>query len=259
MNRLARFKFQFPGRLKAGWKTRHLLVLIAAGLGTYAFIESRAEWSEMHRWNRAVGDMSLVMVALSLAIGPLARLWKPFRTAIPWRREIGIYGVLLGFVHTYIILNGWVEWDLIRIFGYEKNPLTGSYVMLQHGFALANVIGIIALLYGAVLALASNDWSQRVLSGPVWKFLQQGAYVLWMLIIIHTAYFLYLHFQDFHRRIPEPNWAQMPFAWLVLLITLLQLVAFVKTWRSKRGSRGTRSSWGGDTNLAAPQVSQEAK
>jgi len=259
MTRLARLKNHFPGRLNAGWKTRHLLVLLAAGLGAFAFMESRAEWSEMHRWNRAVGDMSLVMVAISLAIGPLARLWKPFRTAIPWRREIGIYGVLLGIVHTIIILNGWVEWDLIRLFGYEKHPRTGIYVMLQHGFALANVIGIIALIYGIVLALASNDWSQRVLGGPVWKFLQQGAYVLWMMIITHTAYFIYLHFQDFHRQVPDPNWAQIPFAALIGLITLLQLVAFVKTWKSRRGSRRTPSSWVSDTSLLTQQVSPETK
>ena len=103
-------------RVAFRWKTRHLLVLLVAGLGTYAFMESRAQWSEMHRWNRAVGDMSLVLVALSMSIGPLARLWAVFRTAIPWRRELGIYGVLLGIIHTIIILVGWVNWDLMRLF-----------------------------------------------------------------------------------------------------------------------------------------------
>ncbi len=241
-------------RLIFRWKTRHLFVLLIAGLGTYAFLESRAQWSEMHRWNRAVGDMSLVLVALSMSIGPLARLWAVFRTAIPWRRELGIYGVLLGIVHTAIILVGWVNWDLMRLFGFELLPQTGSYVMLQHGFGLANVIGILALVYGIVLALVSNDWSQRLLSGSVWKFLQQGAYVLWMLIVIHTAYFLYIHFLDFHRNLPEPNWAQIPFIGLVTLVTLLQSAAFLKTWRSKRGPRRKPTSWGPKTEVAAPPV-----
>ena len=217
-----------------GWKTRHLVVLLAAGIGIYLFLLSRAQWSDMHRWNRAIGDVSVVFIALSMAIGPLARLWPATRLAIPWRRELGIHGVLLAAIHTVIILAGWVRWDLMRLFGYEFNPLTGSYVMLQHGFALANVIGILALVYGVVLALSSSNWSQRLLSGPVWKFLQQSAYVLWMLIVIHTAYFLYLHFQDFHRAVPEPNWAQAPFAGLVVLVLLLQSAAFVKTWKSRR-------------------------
>ncbi len=250
MKKAAGVRAGFYKWLTAGWKTRYLVVLLFAGLGTYGFLESRIEWAELHRWNRAVGDMSVVMIALSMAIGPLARLWAAFRGAIPWRRELGIFGVLLAVIHTFIILSGWVEWNLIRLFGYELHPVTGAYVMVQHGFALANVIGIVALVYGAVLALVSNDWSQRLLGGSAWKFLQQGAYVLWMVIVVHTAYFLYLHFQDFHRAVPAPNWVQLPFAGLVLLVTLLQLAAFLKTWRSKRGPPRNRDSSTDETEVA---------
>ena len=225
---------RFSNKLALGWKTRHLIVLIAAGLGTYLFLELRAQWSPMHRWNRAIGDVSMLLVALSMAIGPASRLLPIVRRAIPFRRELGIYGVLLAFVHTFIILAGWVEWDLVRIFGYQLHP-QGMYVMLQHGFGLANVIGIVALIYGTILALSSSNWCQRKLGGAVWKFLQQSAYVLWMLIVVHTAYFLYLHFQDFHRRVPEPNELQIPFAILVTFIIVLQLAAFLKTWRSRQG------------------------
>lgn len=221
---------------------RHFLVICLAVIGTYGFLESRAEWSEMHRWNRAVGDMSVVLIALSMAIGPMSRLVVSFRSTLLWRRELGIYGVVLAIIHTVIILAGWVEWDLIRIFGYQLHP-SGTYVMLQHGFGLANVVGIIALLYGTVLALSSSNWSQRLLSISVWKFLQQSAYVLWMLIVVHTAYFLYMHFQDFHRPVPEPNWAQMPFAVLVTIIVTLQLTAFLKTWKVKRGTLSNRQQF----------------
>jgi len=220
-------------RLKIGWKSRHLLVIIISVIGVYAFLESRAQWLEMHRWNRAIGDMSLMLIAFSMAIGPISRLMPKVRAAIPWRREFGIYGVILAIIHTFIILAGWVEWELIRLFGYQLHP-SGVYIMLQQGFGLANVIGIIALFYGLVLALSSSDWSQRVLSGPIWKYLQQSAYVLWMLIVVHTAYFLYLHFQDYHRAGPEPNWAQWPFAGLVTTIIVLQMAASWKTWRLRR-------------------------
>ncbi len=233
-----------------GAMARHAAVLAVAGLGTYAFLESRAEWSDMHRWNRALGDMSLVLIALSMAAGPLARLWAGMRWALPWRRELGIHGVVLAVIHTLIILSGWVEWNLIRLFGFELHPVTGVYVMLQQGFGLANVIGIVGLVYGAVLALASNDWSQRLLGGSAWKFLQQGAYVLWMLLVLHTAYFLYLHFLDFHRPLPAANWAQLPFAGLVTAVTLLQLAAFVKTWRGRR-QRGGQEGRGRRRGLTA--------
>ena len=224
-------------RLNFGWKTRHIIVLLFTIIGAYAFFESRPNWSEMHRWNRSVGDMSFILIALSMMIGPLSRLSKMARSAIPWRRELGIHGVLLAVAHTVIILAAWVQWDFLRLFGYVIHPQTERYVMLLHGFGLANTIGIIALVYGIVLALSSSNWIQRVLGGSVWKFLQQGAYVLWMLIIVHTAYFLYLNFQDFHTEVSAPNWAQIPFAAIILIVTLLQFAAFLKTWKTKQSTR----------------------
>ncbi|MEQ8357643.1 MAG: ferric reductase-like transmembrane domain-containing protein [Kiloniellaceae bacterium] len=181
--------------------------------------------------------MSLVMLSLAMAAGPAARLWSSARRWLPWRRELGVWGTLLAVIHTLIILDGWVQWELARLFGYEFHPLLDQYVMLQHGFGLANIVGIAALLYGIVLASSSNDRSQNLLGGAVWKFLQQSAYVFWALIVVHTAYFLYLHFQDFHRQTPDPNWLQMPFAVLVTLVAGLQAVAFWKTWRTKRRGR----------------------
>ena len=226
-------------RMGARWWVRHLVVFVAALIGVYLFQESRAEWSAMHRWNRAFGDMSLVLVCLAVAAGPLTRLWPRCVFLIPWRRECGIYGVLLSLVHTIIILDEWIAWDLLRLVGFEIHPATGQYVMVQQGFALANILGLVALAYAVVLAASSNDASVRLFGGAVWKFLQQGAYVLWMLILLHTAYFLYIHFLHFHRPLPEPNWAQWPFAWLVLTVAALQTAAFVKTWRIRRKRRGS--------------------
>lgn len=224
---------RFKNLIGFGWKTRHLLAIIMAVAGTYLFLELRAQWSEMHRWNRAIGDMSMIMVAFSMAIGPLSRLVPVFRRLIPFRRELGIYGIILGGIHTTIILVGWVRWDFWRLFGFELHP-AGVYVMVQQGFGIANVIGIIALAYGLVLAISSSNWSQKLLGASVWKFLQQGAYVLWVLIVIHTGYFLYFHFLDYHRRTPDPNILQVPFAILVSTILLLQIAAFFKTWRLRR-------------------------
>lgn len=218
------------------WRSRHLLVMALGALAVYLFWESRPDWVAMHRWNRAFGDASVLLIAFAMAIGPLARFWAVIRRALPWRRELGIWSVVLAGVHTFIIFDGWIEWDLIRILGYQLHPQLVRYVMVQHGFGLANMLGIVAVLYGAVLALTSNNFSQRLLGGAVWKFFQQGAYVLWMVIVLHTAYFLYLHFQDFHRATPEPNWAQWPFVALVLGVLALQGAASWKTWRGRRRS-----------------------
>jgi sulfoxide reductase heme-binding subunit YedZ len=238
---------------------RHVVVIVLSAVATYLLLESRAEWAAMHRWNRAVGDVGLLLITVAMAIGPLARLFAPVRAALPWRRELGIYGVVLAGVHTAIVLDGWVTWDFARLFGYEFHPALKQYVMVQHGFALANIIGFVALGYGAILAATSNDVSQRRLGGSVWKFIQQGAYVLWALIVLHTAYFLYLHFQDFHRRTPEPNWLQLPFAILIVTVAGLQLFASIRTWRGSRRSRRRRGLAADATVRSARSAFQPGK
>ena len=111
--------------------------------------------------------------------------------------------------------------------------------MFDQGFGLANLIGVLALLYGLVLAITSNDRSMRVLGSAVWKFVQQGTYVLWALIVVHTAYFLFMHFLDYHRQTPEPNWFQWPFVGLVLFVLTLQIAASSTTWRKARNRGDT--------------------
>ena len=219
------------------WLWRHLGVGAAALAVMYLFRESRAEWSPMHAWNRALGDASLVLLAGAMSIGPLARIWPAAARLLPWRREIGIWAVVYGVAHTLVILDGWVEWDLPRLFGFLRHPLTGGYVMVQHGFGLGNALGVLALVYGTVLALTSNNLSQRLLGGSTWKFLQLSTYTLWMLSVTHTAFFLFMNFLDFHRPIPAPNWLQAPFAVLVLAVLALQTWAFWVTWR-RRTKRG---------------------
>lgn len=216
------------------WWARHLVVILMAVAGTALFLYSRAEWSEMHRWNRAIGDVSLVMVALAMALGPLSRLWRGFTRFVPYRRELGIYAVILALIHATIILIGWVQLDLMRLIGFEFHPGLQQYVMFQQGFGLANLIGVLALLYGAILAITSNDLSMRWLGNSVWKFVQRGTYVLWWLSVVHTAYFLFIHFVDFHRPTPEPNWFQWPFVGLVGIVMVLQIAASWTTWRKGR-------------------------
>ncbi len=220
------------------WRMRHLLVLALAALLVWGFGTLRAEWSPMHRWNRAFGDASLLLVATSMALGPLSRLWRRAARWLAWRRELGIWGFGAGLVHGGFILFGWVALEWPRLFGFEFHPALQRYVMFDKGFGIANIIGILALLYALILSLTSNNFSQALMGQSVWKFLQRGAYVLWMLIVVHTAYFLYMHFLDFHRNVPEPNQLQLPFALLVAGVLALQALASWKTWRLSAGRNG---------------------
>lgn len=216
------------------WKFRHLGSLALAALLVWGFAMLRPEWSPMHRWNRAFGDASLILVASVMAMGPMSRLWRPFAGTLAWRRELGVWGFTSGLVHAGFILFGWVDLEWQRLFGLVLHPQLSQYVMLEKGFGLGNIIGFLALVYGLVLTVSSNDLSQRWLGMSIWKYLQQGAYILWSLLVAHTAYFLFVHFLDFHRPTPEPNILQWPFVWLVLSVMALQTAATWQTWRLRQ-------------------------
>lgn len=221
-------------RLSRNVLLRHGLMALLSAAFVLIFAAIHGEWSPMHRWNRALADASLVLVALSMGLGPLARLLRPAVLVLPYRRELGIYGCLLALAHAAIILVGWVEWDLMRLFGFEWHPELLSYVMFQHGFGLANAIGIAALLLAVLLATTSRDVAMRRLGVSGWKFLQMGVLPLWWLSVAHVAYFLFMHFLSFHRATPEPNPLQYWFVGLVVLVLGLRLAAYLKTIGGRR-------------------------
>lgn len=234
-------------RLKAivqDWRFRHLGSLVLATILVLAFAALRPDWSPMHKWNRAFADASIVLIAAVMLVGPLSRLWRKANALIPWRRELGVWGVLASFVHFGFILFGWVELEWQRLFGLVFHPDLQYYVMFDKGFGLANVIGIVAMLYALVLALSSNDFSQRWMSMPVWKFIQQSAYILWALIVAHTAYFLFIHFLDFHRQTPEPNILQAAFVGLVIVTYGVQYLASLRTWKTRKQRRSAERANG---------------
>ena len=212
---------------------RHVVVLIAAATLVYAFSLVHGQWSPMHRWNRAFGDAAVLLLALTMTLGAAPRLFRASAKWLPWRRELGIYSVVLAFVHTVIILDGWVEWDFLRLFGFEFHPVDLKYVMLQHGFGLANAIGILALSIGLILLLTSSDRAVRFLGATSWKTVQTTALVFWALVVAHTAYFLFAHFLSFHRATPNPNPLQLPFAFLVLSVLVLRAAAFLTAIRGR--------------------------
>ena len=228
---------------------RRLLVknLIAAVLGgalTYGFWWSRPQWDpEMRLW-RAVGDASLMLLFLALAVGPLTKLWSRLAKWQPFRRELGVWFGILALAHSLLIWNGWARWDVWRFLGYEFIPQVGRLARLEPGFGLANLIGLLAMVMALLLMATSTDWAVRRLGGSAWKFLQMGAYTVFYLSALHTAYFLFMHYTaSFHRSVPaDPNWFRYPFLGLTAMLLLLQWAAFTRIVAKRQASSRFRTS-----------------
>jgi len=223
-----------------GWLQRHrglvrqLVVGVAAAALVGLFWRSHLQWTPDMRLWKAVGDTALVLLFLSLAMGPAGRLSRVAAAALPWRRAVGVWAAVASLAHGGLVLWGWVQFDLGRLMGYEFIPQLGRTARLEPGFGLANLMGIVALAWLLVMAATSSDWAVRRLGPAAWKWLHSSAYVVFYLVALHSAYFLFIHYTaSFHKAVPEPNWFRVPVVVMASAVLGLQLLAFLVT-RSRR-------------------------
>jgi methionine sulfoxide reductase heme-binding subunit len=221
---------------------RHAAVAAAGAVLVALFWASRPQWDpEMRLW-KAFGDAGFVLLAATLALGPLGRLSRHARRLLVWRRQTGTWFALLICVHAFLILNGWAQWELDRFLGYEFIPQLGRTARLEPGFGLANILGVVALLWTLILLATSSDRAARLLGGHGWKFLHTSAYIVFWVATVHAAYFLFIHYTaSFHRAVPPPDWFRLPFVGLAATVLGLQGAAFVKTVIGARRARTTRA------------------
>ena len=107
-----------------------------------------------------------------MGLGPLRPALNPQCSVLPYRRESGVYGCLLALALVRSSLLARSN-QLMRLFASMASELL-SYVMFQHGFGLADAIGIATLLLAVLLATTSSDVAMRHLGVSGWKFLQIG-------------------------------------------------------------------------------------
>ena len=212
-----------------------MVVLAAAGGLLLVFWLSRPEWSaEMRLW-KAFGDAAIVLLFVSLALGPAARLKRGFGRAVAWRRQVGIWAALVATVHGLLVIDGWARWSVTRFLGYEYVAQLGRDARMEPGFGLANLLGLVALVWLLVLLSTSSDRALRLLGPAAWKWLHTGAYVAFYLVVLHSAYFLFLHYTlSFHRPPAPENWFRWPVVVMALATLVLQAAAFVRTVRRRR-------------------------
>lgn len=208
-----------------------LLALALVGV----FWASRPQWTADMRLWRAVGDASIVLLALSLAVGPAGRLFPTLARISRWRRQLGIWTALTGLVHSVLVLWGWVSFDLGRLMGYEFVPQLGRTARLEPGFGLANLMGLVAMAWLLVLLATSSDRAVRRLGPGVWNWVQGFAHVVFYLGVLHAAYFLYMHYTlSFHRGVPpDANWFRVPLLVLAVALLALQIASSLRSARSR--------------------------
>lgn len=220
---------------------RHLLAAGLAGLAVYGGWEANGEWDpEMRLW-KSFGVGAAALIWFIALVGPAARLWPALTRLVSWRREAGVWFTLVVLVHFALVWDGWARWSVWELLGFQYVPELDAYLRFEPGFGLANLMGLIALVFALVLAATSFDRAVSFLGISSWKWLHSFSYVVFYTVALHTLYFAFMHYTPSPYRVlmglptayPE-NILRFSYVAMVLSVMGAQAAAFVKTVRQRR-------------------------
>jgi nitrite reductase/ring-hydroxylating ferredoxin subunit/DMSO/TMAO reductase YedYZ heme-binding membrane subunit len=134
---------------------------------------------------RAWGTCAFLLLTVTLAIGPLARLDRRFLPLLYNRRHLGVITATVATGHAMTVL-GWY-------FAFSPVPPFEALLATDVGTGEARGLpfipfGIAALLILWLLAATSHDFWLAFLTPPVWKSLHMAVYGAYALIVAHVAF-----------------------------------------------------------------------
>jgi len=167
--------------------TRHMVLFLASGVTGAAFYLALAPRGPLFWLSMASAYASLVLLALSLMIGPWNRLrGRPNPVSGFLRRDIGIWAGVLGIVH---VIAGLQVHFGGKFWLYFLRPPDAAYTfpLRVDPFGLTNYAGLGATLILLLLLSLSNNAALRSLGAKRWKSLQRWNYAGALLVVAHGA------------------------------------------------------------------------
>ena len=134
---------------------------------------------------RAFGTGALLLLHITLCIGPLCRLDPRFLPLLYNRRHLGVTTFLLGLSHGgFAIAQFHALGDLHPLVSVlASNPRLDS--VSQFPF---QPFGLAALTFLFLMAATSHDFWLANLTAPVWKALHMGVYLAYGSLVIHVSF-----------------------------------------------------------------------
>ena len=138
----------------------------------------------MRKYSTATGYIALVLLALTLLVGPF-NLLRGRRTPLSsyLARDVGIAAATLSVAH---VIFGFLTQHSDGILSYSVEADDRTRI-LTTSFGLANWLGLAAVVIVAALAAISSDWVLRSLKAKRWKRIQRLNYLLFPLVIAHAV------------------------------------------------------------------------
>lgn len=126
-----------------------------------------------HEMIKTTGLLSIALLSITLAIGPLCRFFSGLDILKAHRKFWGVLSFFIALTHGVLIYIYYANYDLAKLF----NPAGPKYFGL-----LAGLVSLIILL---TVTLTSNKWALNSLSPKTWKLIQSAAYLALIFAVLH--------------------------------------------------------------------------
>jgi sulfoxide reductase heme-binding subunit YedZ len=206
----------------------HLALAAISGLAVFLLYTTRPFSDVISRLSFATAYPALVLLALTLWMGPwnvLRRQRMPVSSDL--RRDVGIWAGILGLLHTAVGLNVHLRgrpW-LYFFYGHTEGH---HWLPIRHDlFGFSNYTGLAATALLVLLFATSNDYFLRRLGTPQWKRLQRWNYALFALTLAHAFGYQTVETQ------------KLPWVALVIVCAVLTLGFQLFGYWNRRQQRGT--------------------
>jgi len=186
------------------------LVLAGITVAYLFFLERRGLNTRLY--NKAAGDVSVLLLGMVLLIGPFSRWFNLFDQWLAYRKNLGLWTLLAAVIHGYLSL-----------FVISN----GNFMRYFTSFNTAFYSGLLALVILLVLGWLSVDKLIGKMDKKLWWKIQQwGVRLTALLVMAHVLILKWpgWNFAEFLTKIPPFNFVISLFAALVLAVRLIDLV-----------------------------------
>ena len=197
----------------------HLPLTLACAIAVPLIAVGVLDGEPAFRWSMATAYVALVLLAITLCIGPWHAL-KLRRAPLSndLRRDFGIWTGLISLAHVVIGLQVHMGSMLPYFFVSTTN---GRWAVRVDAFGLTNWVGLTATCVFVLLLALSNDWSLRRLGRVRWKSLQRYVYPSALFVVLHGVVY-----QVLEQR--SPRWV-LVFASTVVFAVVVQALGYRQT------------------------------
>lgn len=205
-------------RLKARI-VNHAIIIAGSAAALWAAVMLIDSEDLKFRWSMATGYVSIILLGLSLVIGPYnvyTKRLNPMSSDI--RRDVGIWCGVIGLAH--VIIGIQVHMGNIWLYFFKRVEGEGAFKLRADLFGAANYFGLAATVILLILLLLSNDLSLKLLKPSRWKMFQRWNYILFLTVLIHAVMYQSIE----NRMLPVVT----VFCIIMIIPVIGQVVGFTK-------------------------------